>query len=76
MGGIEIRRAGCKFSGAGIHHLKAGTAVLHGNRGHLGQAADGFILEAVLFGLKILFLGQLAVGKAGFQIGQMLHFIQ
>ena len=78
VGGVEVGGVGRELGGAGVHHLEAGAVVLHGELVHLGQTLDGLILEAVLLGGLVLFLGQdaVALGQTVLQVGQMLHLVQ
>lgn len=60
-GGVEVRGLGGKLGSAGIDHLEAADIVVHRQLFGTGQAQDGFIQEAVMLGLQILFAGQGAV---------------
>ena len=75
-GGVEVRGLGGKLGSAGIDHLEAADIVVHRQLFGTGQAQDGFIQEAVMLGLQILFAGQGAVFQAQLQVRQVLHLIQ
>ena len=53
VGGVEIRRLGGKFCGAGIDHLKGGLRGL-GQGVHARQAADSLVKEAEALGVQVL----------------------
>ena len=72
VGGVEVRSVGRELSSTGIDHLETGAVVLHRQSIHLCQTLDGLILEAVLLGGLVLFLGQdaVALGQTVLQVGR------
>ena len=71
VGGVEIRRLGGKFCGAGIDHLERGLRGL-GQGVHARQTLDRFVEETEPLGIQVLFRRQLAVFQAHLNVGQML----
>ena len=62
VGGVEIRRLGGKFCGAGIDHLERGLRGL-GQGVHARQTLDRFVEETEPLGIQVLSVVQLAVFK-------------
>ena len=75
VGGVEIRRLGGKFCGAGIDHLERGLRGL-GQGVHARQTLDRFVEETEPLGIQVLFRRQLAVFQAHLNVGQMLQLVE
>ena len=68
--GVEIRRFGVKFGGAGIDHLIAELAL--GERVRAGETADGGIRVAERLGALILSITQ-TLCEGGFKVGKIFE---
>ena len=75
VGGVEIRRLGGKFRGAGVDHLEGGLRRF-GQGVHARQAFDGLIQETEPLRVQIFFRRQFAGFQAHFNVGQVLQFVQ